>query len=635
MAEFISKSAIDKMGLDEFNRSNRPECKLSARQRIQQRRIGVGARMPKPRGSGRIAVPLSWGTVTGAQISETDLLDQLRHFRREPLLSALVKLLQYLDAPVHQGAQQRELDGLLPRLFPGPLGRQAYTCLRNSDRWIFLSKWQLLFAIKLLCTFGSNAQTLDRLDPSQTLRLLLMVNSFYPNDPGSPYSDDDDVKQVQSVALRGYALPAHERPTDLIARYAEMYDVLGAPTNEGAFSTWVNVHDVVADKLGFDLGVFKAVLFAIFANATPVHDGENEGFPFGTMDPEAYFASTRVPQDTLSTVLDWVTIDPDGIRKDHLSTYDENIGNPVDLGLLLRKPVIRLPNGRLAGMSGEMVVQRYTSGLYWDINDALASDDRRQPNRSMFWTFFGELHERYGRDVLLRIVDRQRKAGKNAALLSDQDYASGPGSKPDNVVVETIGTHNTRVTMFEFKVGRPRYQDSIVKGDVEAFERDLRKKIETGLDQEIDLFRRLISGTQSLSGMPIENVSKWFFVIVVTDPFPSTGLFLGPLRQKLSEVEGGVGVKLYGPYILSLSELEQLEALSEKRVSDLLNDWTNGPDKEWPFNTFFYSRTKGQPLKVDRMAELATPELQKSQQLLFSFAEQVSDELGSSDDTSA
>ena len=92
----------------------------------------------------------------------------------------------------------------------------------------------------------------------------------------------------------------------MIVRYAEMYDVLGAPTNEGAFSTWVNVHDVVADKLGFDLGVFKAVLFAIFANATPVHDGENEGFPFGTMDPEAYFASTRVPQDTLSTVLDWV-----------------------------------------------------------------------------------------------------------------------------------------------------------------------------------------------------------------------------------------------------------------------------------------------------------------------------------------
>ena len=37
------------------------------------------------------------------------------------------------------------------------------------------------------------------------------------------------------------------------------------------------------------------------------------------------------------------------------------------------------------------------------------------------------------------------------------------GSNPDSLIVETIGSRNTRCTLFEFKVGRPRYKDSIVK----------------------------------------------------------------------------------------------------------------------------------------------------------------------------
>ena len=99
----------------------------------------------------------------------------------------------------------------------------------------------------------------------------------------------------------------------------------------------------------------------------------------------------------------------------------------------------------------------------------------------MFQTFFGELHERYGLDTLWRIRDDQLKAKRQIRLLSEQDYASQGGPNPDSLVIESIGRRNTRCTLFEFKVGRPRYKDSIVEGDVQAFQEDLSRKLEAWL----------------------------------------------------------------------------------------------------------------------------------------------------------
>ena len=99
-----------------------------------------------------------------------------------------------------------------------------------------------------------------------------------------------------------------------------------------------------------------------------------------------------------------------------------------------------------------------------------------------FQTFFGELHERYGQNILRRITDRQTKAGKNATLAIEKNYLSEAGPNPDSVLVESIGSRNVRCVIFEFKVGRPKYKQSLVDGDVKAFQVDMEKKIESCLD---------------------------------------------------------------------------------------------------------------------------------------------------------
>ena len=535
----------------------------------------------------------------------------------ERTLPALISLLQYgdlTDLPAYE-----VLDRQVHGLFPTETARRIADELAGRSHYIFFSKWQLLLAIKLICAFGSRDAGTAGTSDTQFLTLLLMVNGFYPGGEDAPNTTEGDLQAVQETTLSGYALTQYERPYNLIGRYAELLDRLPAPGDRAGFNAWVDIRSVLAQELGLKMDAFKAVLFALYARsgtgAWP--DDERPGPQLGSLNPEIYFANTLVPEPEIARALDLVTISPDEIRDQHLAEYGNCLGNPVDLQVLLRKPVIKLHDGSLAGVSGQLLVQRYTSGLYWDIHDALPDAASTTPNRRTFQTFFGELHERYGHNVLKRIADRQAKAKRKIRLMSERDYAVGAGSNPDGLLLETIGSRNTRATLFEFKVGRPRYVDSLVKGDFQQFQKDLSRKITEGLNQEIGFCRQLLSSQRTIPNLPVRDIKKWLFVIVVTDPFPSWEIMLRPLRQSLADAEDLETSRMIGPFILSLSELEQLETLPEKRVSELLIEWANGPDSGLPFHSFYAYHTRGQPISNEYVNKSAHDDLSNSQITLF------------------
>ena len=536
----------------------------------------------------------------------------------ERTLPVLISLLQYGDhtePPAYEMLDQRVRD-----LFPTETARRIADELARWSDWMFFSRWQLLLATKLLCAFGSRDVGSAGTSDTQFLNLLLVINGLYPGGENAPNTPEGDMEAVQETTLHGYALMQNERPYNLIGRYAEIFDHLPARGNRAEFNAWVDVRSVLAEELGLPLDAFKAVLFALFAKSGigALWPGDGRPVPgLESLNPGAYFADTLVPEPELTRALDLVTITPDEIRDQHLAKYGNTLGNPVDLSVLLRKPVIKLHDGSLAGVSGQLLVQRYTCGLYWDIHDALPDDGSIMPNRRTFQTFFGELHERYGHGVLKRIADHQAKAGRKLRLMSERDYAVSTGSNPDGLLLETIGSRNTRATLFEFKVGRPRYMDSIVEGDVEAFQEDLSRKIADGLNQEITFCRQLLSGRRAIPDLQVQDIKRWLFVIVVTDQFPSWEILLTPLRQQLAVAAGLENSQLIGPFVLSLSELEQLETLPEKRVSELLIDWANGPDRGLPFHSFYAHRTRGQPVSNEYVDQLAHDDLCNSQVTLF------------------
>ena len=560
----------------------------------------------------RVRVPLSWEILHGKAVSETGFVLTISQLPLGQFLPGLITLLQYGDSgepPAYEILDRRILD-----LFPTRKARRIAERLSRESEWIFFSKWQLLFAIKLLCTFGSRDAGKAQVNDDKFLDLLLMTNGFYPRGESDLSTAEGVMETVQRVALLGYSLIQHERPSSLIGRYSELFGRLASPANQSEFNSWVDIQQVVGAKLGVRLEAFKAVLFGLFSRSIIGSSWPDDGEVrprLGSLIPKRYFADMKVPQDELNRILELVSTSPDQIREEHQSAYGERIGNPVDLGILLRKPAITLPDGSLAGISGQLLIQRYTCGLYWDIHDALSNDAATGPSRRTFQTFFGELHERYGRDILERIKDDQVRAKRKIRLLSEHDYPPGRGSNPDSLVIETIGSRNMRCTLVEFKVGRPRYKESIVGGDVRAFQKDVRRKIEDGLDQEIDFCRQLQAGQREIPGLLTRDITGWFFVIVVTDPFPTMGILLEPLRKKLAESPDLVNVRWHGPFIFSLSELEHLETLPESRVSQLLIDWEHGPDCNWPFNTFYAHRTKSQPIDNGQVSNLAHDDLDR------------------------
>lgn len=567
---------------------------------------------------GRVQVPLSWEVLHDQEVSEPDFIQTICQLPVRQLLPALITLLQYGDSsyPAAYGTLDRQICSL----FPIGAARRIERKLSLESHWIFFSKWQLLFAIKVLCTFGSMCEDKAQVKDGKLLDFSLMTNSFYPSGETDPSTDNDVKGTVQMAALLGYSLIQHERPVNLIGRYSELFERLAAPCIKSDFNSWVDIQKVVNTKLGVQLDAFKAVLFALYSNSiigmTWPEDGE--ALPrLGHLNPDRHFAETKLPREELNRILELIATSSGQIRREHQTTYGNQIGNPFDLKTLLRKPAIALPDGRLAGISGQLLIQRYTCGLYWDIHDALPDEGTAEPNRQTFQTFFGELHERYGRETLDRIKTAQLRAGRKLRLLSEDDYPPGTGSNPDNLVIETIGSRNTRCTMFEFKVGRPRYDKSIVMGDVQAFQDDLRLKIEDGLDQEIDFCYQLLTGQRKIPGLISHNATRWFFVIVVTDPFPAMGVLLEPLHEKLANSAVLGNTRRHGPFVLSLAEFEQLETLSKCRISQLLIDWDNGPHRLWPFNTFYAHRTKGQPISNSHVEELAEDDMARVTKTLF------------------
>ena len=509
-------------------------------------------------------VPLSWWLLYGEEVSETELLREIMRLPLEQVLPRLISLLQFGDAEGRPA--YRTLDDRVYDLFRTGRADRIADWLSQGEPWIFFSQWQLLFATKLICTFGSQDGNEVEVTDDQFLKLLLMINDFRSKGISDSATIEGAVEGLKSVALKGYSLPPREHPGMLIGRYSELLGRLVAPANRGDFNNWVDIQKVIEDQMGVQLDTFKAILFALQASTIDGSPESGDGWVLPQlvrMNPEEFFASALLPKEAVDRVLKLVSTSPDQIREEHRSQYGDKIGNPNDLLIFLRYPALTLPDGRLAAVSGQLLIQRYTNGLYWDIHDVLPNDKNTEPNRGRFQEFFGELHERYGCDTLQRIRNGQVGRKRKCRLLLEKDYKSDSGSNPDALLIERIGDSNIRCTLFEFKVGRPRYTDSIVAGNVQAFEKDLRSKIGTGLDQEINFYQQVQSGERELPDMVAGNTVAWFFVIVVTDPFPSMNMFLEPLREKLAQVPDIGETKRYGPFVLSLSELEQLETLTK------------------------------------------------------------------------
>jgi len=530
-----------------------------------------------------------------------DLVKATQAINRLDALTVLIRLFRFADS--RYGGNYELLSKVVAERFTTPIGLQVQRLLRDP-RVVLFNRWQLLFGIKLVCTFGADklSSADGRVPPDDLLELLLNINDFIDRD-NVTISDEANgpvnVASAHQTVLKEHFLFSDEQPQNLVGRYYNLLFELSDPSNAGQFDNWVNLPNKTVDALGISSLEFAAILFGLYSTTPisaevrngaevkifpPIHVGET-GQPF-CIDPSQYFRNIAFPLESSQKALELISCSPEDVKRDHQDKHGDNLGKLFDLTYLIQHPVVKLKDNCYAALSHNLLIQRLSVGLFWDIHDHLPSSGP-PPNRLTLDSFWGRLIEQYGTNLLRRVALSDPKRRR---LITESEYKLQQEKTADVILIEKQG--QDQGALFEFTVGRPRLFDSLIPGNLQAFEEDMLKKLGSAIDQEIDLLNRLFSGEKQISGVNVGQTKRWLICVVVADPYPSYDFFLGPLKKRMQALHA-TKTPVLGPLVLSLNELEQLEAMGSTRglVGTLL-DWVGSSYGSRPFSHFAGARAR-------------------------------------------
>ena len=120
-----------------------------------------------------------------------------------------------------------------------------------------------------------------------------------------------------------------------------------------------------------------------------------------------------------------------------------------------------------------------------------------------------------------RVAPSGLRKGQAGTVIRSQN----PTQTPSNL----LGGANTGQSTLN--ITHSRNQTPFFRTLLNAFRLDLEKKIGIDLNQEIDLCRGFQDRSRVIDGLPAQDVTRWLFVIVVTDPFPSLAVLSDSLRM--------------------------------------------------------------------------------------------------------
>jgi hypothetical protein len=463
------------------------------------------------------------------------------------------------------------------------------------------TKWQLLFAIKLLCVFGER-RTVEQghaVSPDSILQLLLMVDDFVDRD--SDDQPDYSTEELQRAAVKSQVIRQmllfDEQTRYLVGLYEDLFFHRARETSPSRTDNWIDVERVFEDRYGLSMEEFQAVVAGtyFFAMTEPVA-GQSEFSVDTCFNPADWFRSTPFSEEAVRLALDQISVTPEQIRDDHVSKYGETVGQTSDILSLLSHAVLKLTETCYAPVSPRLVVKRFTNALYWDIHDWLP-DEGRPNQRRLFQSMFGILIEDFGRDLLTRIEATDPEAKR---LIWETDYQEPTEKTSDGLLIEDDNGRKS-CTLVEFTVGRPRVTATVLTGDLSEFERDVEVKLGSAIDQQIDLLRRLALGEKEIDGLNFEEVDDWNVLLVVSDPFPAFEVLIETISQRRDALRS-LGIQVTGPMVISLEELIPMETICGERSSlaTVLSDWQSSPMRQQPFGNYFYTREvpNGEPFET-------------------------------------
>ena len=445
----------------------------------------------------------------------------------------------------------------LDLLFDPPDREQILDLLRSKASevppWILINDWQLKLLVKAALLYGSTNRNLSLEDPQRRrsfARSFLIANDLRVIDrPPSGYTNRKDLREgVQETLVREGASGQQQEFLYLLARHYDLFLRLPQDPELAASPDHMDVCDEFLKATGVGLQVFMAVGFSVLS-----HYLAAESFaPFDFMIKKSrYFRESAVSRAERDACFDLLSTNREQHRRVHRSKYPRGLGYLFDFIHLQRRPLIRIRPGWYTPTSPLDLVQRVSSGIYWDIHDYSKGKRRKR-----FQRFYGQLLELYVQRAFQRTLPSSK--GLVQRLFRDVTYHVGGQERRSSDVI-VLGEKGA--IFLDVTVGRLRMAETIVTGSLASFRDDLQKKLVAKAAQIDRVIRDFKAEHLILESWNPTAVTRYYPVVVVDSPLP---LMLQTYEELLDMVKSNgalQGNDIEQLMVLSVEDIERMEGI--------------------------------------------------------------------------
>ena len=450
------------------------------------------------------------------------------------------------------GSEDTELQiKLSEQVFTGSKRNRVIKLLESPSRTVkrsLFNSWQLLMIAKTALLFGSD-DVEDNLGSPSRLEALgdcfLVVNDLIGLGSGRESYEDDT--HTSEALIRNGSFFAREEAGNLLPRYYELFLVLPKREDMKESPQYMDIETVFRSATGFGLNLFLAVGFGIYSFYAPARDLHANKF---VLNSSTFFNKTLVPDEIANRLLDYISISRDQFKEQHRTKYGKgNLGNYFDFTCFRQTPLVSLDDGIFVPVDTRFLVERITSGIYWDIFDSLSGNEKDR-----FASYFGILFQKYLEELFHRAYPESKTTANR--LFCDVRY---DGERSSDVML----FYGEEAIFIEVVVGRLRMEETIITGDLDAFKEDVNTKIVDAAKQIDRVIRDFTTGKLPLPDWSPADIKRYYPVVVTVSPLPVFLRTYNEVRGMVANAGYLTSTNIAEIEIINVGELEMIESLLE------------------------------------------------------------------------
>jgi hypothetical protein len=450
------------------------------------------------------------------------------------------------------GSENIELQiKLSEQIFNGDTRDRVIELLKSSSRLAersLFNNWQLLMVAKISLLFG-NEDSNYKLEGKSGLGKLgdcfLVVNDLIGLGFGSESYENDT--HTNEALIRNGSFFAREEAGNLLPRYYELFLELLKRDDMKKLPQYIDIEAAFRNATSFDIELFLAVGFGIYSFYAPAQDLNADKF---VLNSSTFFKKTLVSDEVANKLLEYISISRDQFKEQYSAKYGkDNLGNYFDFTFFRQNPLISMGDGIYIPVDTRFLIERITSGIYWDIFDSLSGAEKDK-----FASYFGILFQKYLEELFCRAYPESKTTAKR--VFYDVMYN---GERSSDVMI----FYEEQAVFIEIVVGRLRMEQTTITGDFDAFKEDIQTKIVDAAKQIDRVIKDFIIGKLSLPDSSPANIKRYFPVVITVSPLPVFLRTYDEVRSMVSDAGYLTSPNIAELEITNAGEMEMVESLLE------------------------------------------------------------------------